>query len=202
MCSFEAFLQQRTLAMAQASVLTDSDIRRVFRIIETTRYGERNRLAFVLSIYAGLRVGEIAALRIGDVATPQGEVRREIKLAASQTKGSKGRTVILSERVRREIDAHLKNRLCRHDDAPLIASQRNGRSFSSVSLSMLFKEIYDLAGIRTSSHSGRRTFATRLNAKGVGMRTIQRLMGHRHIGTTALYCDVSDETMRNAVELV
>jgi hypothetical protein len=56
----------------------------------------------------------------------------------------------------------------------------------------------DEAGIRTSSHSGRRTFATRLNAKGVGMRTIQKLMGHRHIGTTALYCDVSDETLRNA----
>lgn len=45
---------------------------------------------------------------------------------------------------------------------------------------MLFKEIYELAGIRTSSHSGRRTFATQLNAKGVGMRTIQKLMGHRH----------------------
>jgi integrase/recombinase XerD len=67
---------------------------------------------------------------------------------------------------------------------------------------MLFKEIYELAGIRTSSHSERRTFATRLNAKGVGMRTIQKLMGHRNIGTTALYCDVSDATMRNAVELV
>jgi site-specific recombinase XerD len=49
---------------------------------------------------------------------------------------------------------------------------------------------------------GRRTFATRLNAKGVGMRTIQKLMGHKHISTTALYCDVSDEMLRNAVELV
>jgi site-specific recombinase XerD len=55
---------------------------------------------------------------------------------------------------------------------------------------MLFKEIYEAAGIRTLSHSGRRTFATRLNARGVGMRKIQKLMGHRHIGTTALYCDV------------
>ena len=42
--------------MAQASVLTDAEIRRVFRIIETTRHAERNRLAFVLSIYTGLRV--------------------------------------------------------------------------------------------------------------------------------------------------
>lgn len=188
--------------MAQASVLADSDIRRVFRIIETTRHADRNRLAFVLSLYAGLRVGEIAALTVGDVVTSDGKVRREIKLGAHQTKGSKGRTVVLSTRVRREIAVHLKFRQVHHSDAPLIESQRNGRAFSNVTLSMLFKEIYEAAGIRTSSHSGRRTFATRLNAKGVGMRTIQKLMGHRHIGTTALYCDVSDDTLRNAVELV
>jgi integrase/recombinase XerD len=72
----------------------------------------------------------------------------------------------------------------------------------ATTLSMLFKEIHEATGNRTSSHSGRRTFATRLNEKGIGMRTIQKLMGHRHIGTTALYCDMSDETMRNAVELV
>jgi integrase/recombinase XerD len=161
-----------------------------------------NRLAFVLSVFAGLRVGEIAALAIGDVATQNGEARREIKLDAHQTKGSKGRTVILSERVRKELASFLKSHPTRDHAAPLIASQRNGRAFTNVTLSMLFKEIYETAGIRTSSHSGRRTFATRLNEKGVGMRTIQKLMGHRHIGTTALYCDVSDETMRNAVELV
>lgn len=188
--------------MAQASVLTESEIRRVFRIIETTRHAERNRLAFVLSIYAGLRVGEIAALTIGDVATQSGEVRREIKLGAHQTKGSRGRTVVLSGRVRGEIEAYLNGQTSPRCDRSLIASQRNGRFFSNVSLSTVFKEIYELAGIRTSSHSGRRTFATRLNAKGVGMRTIQKLMGHRHIGTTALYCDVSEETLRNAVELV
>src|SRR2546423_1247199 len=99
---FPTFLQE-TPRMPQASVLTDNDIKRVFRIIETARHAERNRLAFVLSIYAGLRVGEIAALTLGDVANQHGEVRREIKLGAHQTKGAKGRTVILSGRVRREI---------------------------------------------------------------------------------------------------
>jgi integrase/recombinase XerD len=177
--------------MAQASVLTDAEIRKVFRIIETTRHAERNMVAFVLSIYAGLRVGEIAALNVGDVLTRDGTIRREIKLGAHQTKGSKGRTVVLSGRAQRALHAHAVSRLHRGIDGPLIASQRRGGRFNSVTLSGLFKEIYEMAGIRTSSHSGRRTFATRLNAKGVGMKTIQKLMGHRHIGTTALYCDVS-----------
>ncbi len=55
--------------MGQASVLTDTDIRRVFRIIETTCHAERYRPVFILSIDAALRVGEIAALTIGDVTT-------------------------------------------------------------------------------------------------------------------------------------
>lgn len=188
--------------MAQASVLSDADIRRVFRIIETTRYAERNRVAFVLSIYAGMRVGEIAALKISDVIAQYGEVRSKIKLGSHQTKGSKGRTVILSQRIRREIGAYLKSRTTWPSDAPLIFSQRNRRAFSSLTLLMLFKEIYELAGIRTSSHSGRRTFATRLNAKGIGMKAIQHLMGHKNISTTALYCEVSDDMLRNAVEAI
>jgi integrase/recombinase XerD len=188
--------------MPQASVLSDSDIRRVFRVIETTRYAERNRVAFMLSIYAGMRVGEIAALRMSDVANQYGEIRAEIKLGAHQTKGTKGRTVIVSGRIRREMAAYLETRKSWSAESPLVVSQRSRRAFTALTLCMLFKEIYDLAGIRTSSHSGRRTFATRLNAKGIGMRTIQKLMGHQHISTTALYCEVSDDMLRNAVEIV
>ena len=94
----------------------------------------------------------IAALTVSDVAPANGDVRREIKLGAHQTKGSKGRTVILSTRVRKEIGFFLKNLSTRDQSAPLIASQRNGHHFTNVTLSMLFKGIYETAGIRTSSH--------------------------------------------------
>jgi len=55
MWRIQTFIQETQSVMAQASVLTDTEIRRVFRIVETTRHAERNRLAFILSIYAGLR---------------------------------------------------------------------------------------------------------------------------------------------------
>lgn len=130
------------------------------------QFSERNSLIFALSLYAGMRVGEIAALRIGDVASETGGVCREVKLLASQTKGRKGRTVFLSNKVQFEIASYL--RCCTLDDhnAPLIKT-RSGRSFSPVTLCMLFSSIYEAAGIRTSSHSGRRTFATRLNERPV-----------------------------------
>jgi integrase/recombinase XerD len=67
---------------------------------------------------------------------------------------------------------------------------------------MLLKEIYELAGSGHFRIQGGGRSRRGLNAKGVGMRTIQKLMGHKHISTTALYCDVSDEMLRSAVELV
>jgi len=186
--------------MPQASVLDASDIRRVFRAIEAMRFSDRNRLVFVLSLYGGLRVSEIAALKVGDVVTDTRAVRREVKLLASQTKGNRGRTIFLSNKLQFEIASYLPFCQCNPND-PLIVT-RSGRAFSSVTLCMLFKSIYEAAGIRTSSHSGRRTFATRLNEQGVGMKTIQRLLGHKHISTTAVYCEVSESQLRNAVELV
>ena len=188
--------------MAQAMVLSDADIKRVLSIIAAGNHAQRNRIAFLLSVQAGMRVGEIAALTFADVVNINGTVVREIRLAASQTKGNKGRIVFLSDKLQREISAYIMSLSRSADDFPLMYSQRNYRHFSNVSLSMLFKSLYAQAGLRNSSHAGRRTFATKLNAKGVGMRTIQKLMGHSNIQTTSLYCDVTDEQMRNAVGLV
>ena len=39
-------------------------------------------------------------------------------------------------------------------------------------------------------------------SQALRLRTIQESMGHRKFGATARYRDVSDETMRNAVERV
>ena len=57
------------------------------------------------------------------------------------------------------------------------------------------------ASIRTLSHLERRTIATRLNAKGVGSRTIHKQWASQ-IGTTALNSDVSDETMSGGAAIL
>ena len=48
----------------------------------------------------------------------------------------------------------------------------------------------------------RRTFATKISSQGVGIRVLQKLMGHMSAQTTMVYIDASDEMLRRAVELV
>ena len=53
-----------------------------------------------------------------------------------------------------------------------------------------------------SSHSGRRTFITRLANKGVSVRQLAALAGHVNISTTQKYIDVNSEQLARAVELL
>jgi integrase/recombinase XerD len=188
--------------MAKAKVLSKDEIKRVMRIAETGRNGLRDRTALSLSIMAGMRVGEIAALTIGDVRGLDGKAVSVINLSKHQTKGNRARRVFVSDELRKLLNQYLLTIQDLNDGRAFIQSNRTGGHFSNVSLSLCFKAIYAAAGIKTSSHSGRRTFATRLNAAGIGMRTIQNALGHASIQTTALYCDVSDDQLANAVNAI
>jgi integrase/recombinase XerD len=48
----------------------------------------------------------------------------------------------------------------------------------------------------------RRTFITNLASKGIGVRVLASLAGHRSIAITQAYIDVNDDMKRRAVELV
>ena len=56
--------------------------------------------------------------------------------------------------------------------------------------------------IPLTSHSGRRTFITGLAHKGVNVRVLAALAGHRNIATTQRYIELYDHVLREAVELV
>ena len=63
-------------------------------------------------------------------------------------------------------------------------------------------QIYREAGIDgASSHSGRRSFITKLASKGVSARVLQQLAGHSSLATTQRYIDVTDKMLQEAVEL-
>lgn len=64
-------------------------------------------------------------------------------------------------------------------------------------------KLYRDAGIRGgSSHSGRRSFASNLLAKGQNLETVQLLLGHAELDHVMPYLDVSEKTLQEMFEAV
>ncbi|MEE2950206.1 MAG: site-specific integrase [Pseudomonadota bacterium] len=187
--------------MKQARVPTDAEFKRLMAVVAQGRHSARNRMAFMLSYHAGLRVGEIAGLTLTDVVDRDGEVREQLRLSAEITKGGHARVVFVSARLRREIMAFLADHGKNADQKrPLLVTQK-GSAFSANTLCQLMGRLYAEAGLDgASSHSGRRWFITRLAHSGVSAKVIMTLAGHKNLGTTQRYIDVNDEMMRSAVE--
>ena len=187
--------------MKQAKVLTEREFKAVLAVVGTMKYAARNRAALMLSHYAGMRVGEIAALTVGDVLTAKGEVKEQVLLRASTTKSGEARTVFLSDTLRKELARYVVAlRVAeRPASAPFLVTQKR-TAFSANTLCQLFSHLYSVADIDgASSHSGRRWFITRLAHSGVSAKVIMTLAGHKHLTTTQRYIEVNDEMMREAV---
>lgn len=188
----------------QAKTLTAQELRRALDYVATRKHAARNR-AMLMSMYlAGLRVSECAALRYEDVLDVDGKIRSEIRLDADQTKGRYGRVVFVSEKLRKELQAYVRAVPSKSLTSKLFYTQkRTSEGFTANTLCQFFHHLFKCCGIEgASSHSPRRTFITNLAEKGVGVRVLQSLAGHRNISTTQAYIDVNDAMKRKAVELV
>lgn len=188
--------------MGQAKTLTERELKRVLDYIAGNRHAARNRAMVMLTYCAGLRVSEVAALKYSDVVATDGSIKTEFRLTAEQTKGGYARTVFVSDKLRKELAAYVKT-LKRHDRSSLALFGTQKRdSFTANTLCQYFHWLYKRAGLEgASSHSGRRTFITNLASKGVGVRVLAALAGHRSPATTMVYIDASDDMKRKAVEL-
>ena len=89
--------------MKQAKVLNETEIKKLMKVCELTRYAERNRLIVSLSVLSGMRACEIANLRINNVLSDTNEVLDLIVLDKEQTKGNKRQTVVVSTALKKEI---------------------------------------------------------------------------------------------------
>ena len=199
--------------MSQAKVLSEKEIKKVVKLIESKRHSTRNRCMFLMTHMSGARIGEVASLRICDVLASDGSIKSEVYLSAQQTKGSKGRTLYLSEKLQKEIEFYLKTRFKLKDllavtltdtSRALFANQKDcHRGFSASTACQMFHYWYKEAKIEgASSHSGRRGFITNLANKGVHVRILQELAGHSSLAVTQKYIDINHDKLRVAVEML
>lgn len=188
--------------MSQAKILNAAELRRVLDYVATRKHSARNRAMLLLTHFAGMRVAEVASLRLNDVLNDSGTIREEVRLKPEQTKGKYARTVYLNLRIQKELAQYIKTINASDLQKPLFYTQKRA-SFSPNTLAQYFLFLYRNVGLEgASSHSGRRSFLTHLANKGTAIHILKSLAGHRNISTTAAYLYSSPDQLKAAVELV
>ena len=157
-----------------------------------------------LALYSGLRVAELADLKIGDLtltgSTPNLIVRKG--------KGDKKRSVYIDK----ELVKHLKEYITYkrttlkediNDDSPLFTG-RGGKNAQPITLMKSFQVATKHAGLpkHYSIHSARHTYATYLLQDSKNLKYVQRQLGHSNISMTALYADIAPEENAKLAEMI
>ena len=134
---------------------------------------------------AGLRVSEVIALKVSDIDADRMTLRVE------QGKGAKDRYVPLAKRVLHDLRAYWRT-------APprvwVFANRQGTRPIDVTVAQKIYTMAKLRAGIRKQGgiHALRHAFATHsLEARTADLPTVQQILGHRHLSTTARYLQLS-----------
>jgi integrase/recombinase XerD len=148
--------------------------------------GCRNRAIITLLYRSGLRVSELLALRPSDINLAQHSIRLlDTKTGQPQTRGfhpSADDSLARWLERRRELG---------HRSGPLFCTITEGGPVYDTYVRLMLKRMAAKAGIekRVHPHGLRHTFAVELDAAGVSLSVISKLLGHHSVPVTAHYLD-------------
>jgi site-specific recombinase XerD len=149
--------------------------------------------AFLMTAYAaGLRLLETCHLKVSDIDSTRMTIRVE------QGKGAKDRYTLLSPRLLVELRRYW---IAHRPEHWLFPSPRESkRPMLPKSAQRIFYAAKDRAGITKPCgiHGLRHAFATHLLESGTDVHTIQRLLGHGNLGTTARYFHLAQKDLSGA----
>jgi integrase len=157
-------------------------------------------LPILLALRTGLRRGELYELRWGDIDLTAGRLRvaRSISWGhIGPTKTDTARTIPLAPATVAAIRRH------RHLRGELVLAGPVGRHVPENTSDANLRRVCRLAGLREVGwHVLRHTFASHLVMKGVPLKHIQELLGHKTIQMTLRYAHLAPDSMAEAVAVL
>lgn len=171
-------------------VHTEQEVHRILETASDQRLyhpfdGQELVAILLLLLDTGLRKSELAKLNVGDL---DGE------LMQIRGKGEKDRLIMISTPTRQALDAYLKLRTSLHPEQPLFLNRGYGRNHHlrgcRVTGSAIYQRLRRLgqaAGVATSPHRWRHTFAFLAVKNGANLKALQLFLGHSSLTTTDNY---------------
>ncbi|MBP8951707.1 MAG: tyrosine-type recombinase/integrase [Armatimonadetes bacterium] len=154
----------------------------------------RDRAVLTVLIFCGLRRQELLNVRLGDVSLEDATLR------VVREKVGKTRVVPLVPRVSAAVQEWLDARPAAAHD--WLFTGRDGRRLRAHGLNDLLHRAANVAGLDrrgVSLHTLRHSFATMLLHSQVDLFSLQKLLGHSSIESTAVYLHVDMTRLRAAV---
>jgi integrase/recombinase XerC len=159
--------------------ISDADVERLFAGIDHPR----DRLMFGLMCWAGLRVGEVAALQVSDlIPASSGEIGARLRVRG---KGQKERVVPLTADLTQQWEMWVARRPEVEDEALFIT--RRKRRISVRGIQDRLAHYCRQAGLRVSCHQLRHTFGRRMAEGQMPLPSLSKMLGHAQVTTTQVY---------------
>jgi integrase/recombinase XerD len=168
------------------SILSRDEVQALLEAPRTLRHR-----ALLATLYgAGLRVSEVTQLKVADI-----DARRSV-LWVRQGKGRKDRQTLLSPKLVELLRAYWR---AERPTEWLFPSATGAGPISPKAVFLACRSAARAAGVSkpVHPHSLRHAFATHLLEAGTNLRTIQILLGHANLETTARYLQVADVAVRS-----
>jgi site-specific recombinase XerD len=161
-------------------ILSEQEVKRIC----TSTNNIKHKLMMMLVYSAGLRVSEVAKLRIQDLDSDR------MLVYINRAKGRKDRYSLLSETVLKALGRYLQEYQPKYW---LFEGAGKKRNISIRTVQAVCTNAINKADIKkkASIHSLRHSFATHLMERGISLRYIQELLGHKSSRTTEIYTHVS-----------
>jgi integrase/recombinase XerD len=148
----------------------------------------KHRMILTVCYATGLRISEAVDLK------PAAIDSRRMVIRVEQGKGHKDRYVMLSPKLLAILREYWRRA---HPGEWLFPGDRPGQPICAATIGLTCRQVRERCGIGklVTPHSLRHAFAVHLLEAGTDLRTIQLLLGHRDLGTTAQYLRIATSTV-------